>query len=576
METRIQQKRTPRWAVPTRDRAGVPAQRRLDPPGQDGPPMAARVRYGEAAPAPRWSGGAVVQRKGAVPLREMLELNGAFEADLRVCANLLDLLKRYTDAKDLDFATQAGLLQDMAGILPSSSLPLDAGPLVVVARIVKNELDVVKGQEERFAEHLTGANAGRIEEKEKEIEELKSRAENPFREKKLAKAREELAKLTTFPPPERQTDPYRFMERGSEWKKPEYQNYYSGPAPRDMIRQLSDVNLKRIQNAALIHEPPSRPAASGGSAGSAGPVPGGPARVIFFRELPACEALCGRIRDVLVSQTLLAHYSEVPDLPVLLSQEYAAASKMNLAANNSDKGKERDLLNTGFVFFFLESRNQTPRGSRFGSYRYEIDTSYAMARGILSRSWAMMVDFHTGYLSFAKDGGVTVYPPRKEQGAAPADRSVNMKFEPDGSALRGAMTYLPSGVTLKFEPVHNILKGNDILEGVSRFAAQQLFAAHYNGREMGFDQLPEMSDSELLDTVLRMFRLQIMAPCAVAPQRRFEKKLDKGPPGPHSLPSVVKASARPEFAPISRRFVYREKETDQDRDPARPEARPTP
>jgi len=453
----------------------------------------------------------VVQRKGAVTLADMLAINGCSVEGLP--PEVREVIRRY-DALPIgsnEFNVQLGCLLYADSVIEA----MGAGDLEVVQKIIQSEIAVVKKQrgksdpQNREYSGVYDREYGALQEMRRRIRALdyKSQIEGSFpnpwaepaiRVKKQVESYEgQLEKLKRGAPagiePKRMEDPYRAMDTGAEWNKQPYARFLIGE--EDKIAQLSQANFQSIQGAELAQGEVRRP----------------------FSRIPGYREFCERISALLLEGTMLSHYSFHPQIPMLLSKDYAEASQISLSADNSSLGKERSLKNTGFVFFFLEQKDRPPRESaRFGTVRYTLPTAYAAERGILSRSWVMLADFQNAYTGFAKGAVIS-------QDGSGGGGNKTMTFS-KANSLEGVMTYQPSGITLQFEPFHNILKGDQIIPGLALFAAQQLYALYNTAGDMGKTfadvGLLSLGDHEILKMVLKLFRLQVMVPTGVVPLGR--------------------------------------------------------
>lgn len=462
----------------------------------------------------------MVQREGAVPLAELLARNDCsmltinlISSELKAAIQAYDTLPQAAEHVVRALNTELEQLAAIKKLLPAAPEdPLstedlqDAGNYVL-RKIIESEIIVVEKQLAKWSPRSGGSLAvytnelAALEKEETRIEQATknhpkglmgpwgSHSSNIGAAIKVYRRliKEIQGGSARRNVPTQQRDPYKVMDdEGSEWRKDSYRSLISGEHGK--IEQLSKAHNKNIKSAVLVQGNNSIP----------------------FSKITDYDPFHKKLANILLEQTTLAHYSFHTDIPTLLAKDYAQASGIDLTTDNSAKGKEDDLKNTGFVFFFLEQKGRAPRiNSRFGTTRYTIPTKYAAARGILTRSWAMLVDFHTAYDDFM-ESGVKIFEDKK------------IIFKKDYS-LSGTMTYRPSGATLKVEPFHNILKGDDIISGLSQFAAQQLYALFNTDcdLELSFEQvgLTDMDDRQLLNMVLKMFRLQIMVPYAVVPMK---------------------------------------------------------
>lgn len=442
--------------------------------------------------------GGILQRMGAVSLAEMLAINGHSIDSLP--KPIQELLRAYENLENagtrMDFDQQLKVLQALNLAIRDIS---EETTRRCMQAIVDNEIQIVTKQGavdwESKKKELADAKS-KYAALSAEIGELQTKpggdTASAFRLRKLEidkKALErKIGTLSLFQDTSRQRDPYEYMDEGAEWRRPEYERFYTA-GQEDRVGQLSAANLRSIQEAVVV----------------------GGAHRVKVRDIPGYNKLCGRIKTLLTSRTILTHYSNVPDLPVLLSKEYAIASRISLDRDNSDKQMERELQNTGFVFFFLERDNRQPRqGTRFGTFRYVITDP----QRVLPQSWAMLADFITAYQHFSPKTIVRANTPGGQGG-------IDNQMQSNSKSLDTTMTYLPSGITIEFERFQNILKGEHIIEGLAQSAAQQLYALYNVHRDinMTFDQIQPGGDDELLDAVLRMFEVQVMVPKAVVPDR---------------------------------------------------------
>lgn len=514
-----------------------------NPSLERGADMAAGSQAASFSSSPRETS-PVVQRKGAVSLAQLLEINGYPIGSVDfVSSEIKDAIQGYdklpsldkSDASHVEHALGMELNQlALIKILLSSAFekfllstrnPQLIG-IQVFRKIIESEILVVKKQLAKWSFQGTGpltvyedelmalnneqrrisaiwykygklAETGAPEYAENPWESHKNRIgmvtstyEKNLREiqaRKLQEAQDEKLRKSKAQrdTPTKQEDPYAVMDQGNEWISDPYLPFITGEHGK--IKQLSKANMKSINKTVLEQ---------GGES-------------ISFSKIEDYEGFHRKIAEILLKQTTLAHYSYHTDIAMLLSRDYAQASRINLATDNSGMGKEKNLKNTGFVFFFLEQNGRAPRlNGRFGTTRYTIPTQYAADRGILDRSWVMLADFQNAYTNFAREAGTAILG---EKG---------MTFDRENS-LSGTMTYHPSGATLEFEPFHNILKGGDIIPGLSKFAAQQLYALFNTSRNLrlSFKEvgLTGFGDEQLLNMVLKLFRLQVMVPYAVVP-----------------------------------------------------------
>ena len=449
----------------------------------------------------------ILQRMGAVSLAEMLELSGhsvsALPEDIQKL--LRDYDKLYDDTeKRMDFKQQLRILQalgDAIAQVPESSMSRS------MTAIVKSEMQIIKKQETVDWDSIQKElDAKTLEYKALEtcITDLIANSGGDFasalqkknleiKKRNLEKEIDELKGLRTI---SRQMDPYEFMDTGVEWKHRQYEKYYKKTG--QWVDQLSAANLRHLQEAEVTKGAYTRKA----------------------RNIPGYTEFYTRIKNLLTDRTILSHYSSQPDIPVLLSKEYAVSSCISLGEDHSDKKMEQDLHNTGFVFFFLERDNAEPRqNTRFGTYRYVI----TKPQKILSRSWAMLADFITAYSRFC--------PKMIVKANSPANQDRRDKQMQAGTGrLDTTMTYLPSNITIQLERFNNILKGDHIIDGLAHSAAQQLYALYNVDCDiaMSFEQIRIKNDDDLLDIVLRLFEVQIMVPKAVIPERMDERTSASG------------------------------------------------
>lgn len=499
-----------KWGIvrPTGSMNGIPA---AESPGlEEAADRLEALRPG--TPAVQEPGG-ILQRMGAVSLTELLEINGHSVDSLPnpIRKLIQDYENLYDAGARMDFDQQLVVLQTLNVAIQTIS---EETTRRCMQAIVENEIQIVTKQRavdwEAKRKELAQAESTQeeINAKIKAMEpkpnedtaaEKEAMEPRPQRDEfseinmqrlkmKQKNLQVKIDTLKLFKDTSRQEDPYKFMDEGAEWKRPEYTRFYTA-GQKDKVGQLSAANLRSIQEAVVV---------SG-------------AHTVKVRDIPGYNKLCGRIKTLLTSRTILTHYSNLPDLPVLLSKEYAIASRISLDRDNSDKQMERELKNTGFVFFFLERDNRPPRQTtRFGHFRYVITDP----QRVLSRSWAMLADFITAYQNYSPK---TIVRANSTEGQGGTDK----QMQSNSKSLDTTMTYLPSGITIEFERFQNILKGEHIIEGLAQSAAQQLYALYNVRRDinMTFDQIQTGGDDELLDAVLRMFEVQVMVPKAVVPDR---------------------------------------------------------
>lgn len=492
---------------------------------------------------------AVIQRKGAVSLADLLRINGySLEAlphliqktisqydelpqnnsEFEDQLHLLDIIKnRINELQEMERLDPNFLTWFSQWRLVNRSQPkFDPWPefdtlIKVITGIIENEIVVVKKQRIMYDPDQDPANSKdneyskvltALEHEQKRIRALSFKEYEPnspepenwikhhFAILRNIEAYKMLLKHIQAPRtdpfnPQRQENPYAVMGRGHEWTKPPYLPFLSlSKVPEDKIPLLSAANTQSIQQTIIIQGEEVR----------------------NFSDIDKYNDFCGKIETLLLEETQLAHYSFNPQIPMLLSTDYAQAAQISLTAENSALGKERALANTGFVFFFLENKHSPPRSNaRFGTARYTISTKHAATHGILSRSWLMLADFQTAYSNFKK----TYEHPKGRE--ISRDKQLTMIFDKENS-LEGTMTYLPSNITLKFEPFHNILAGDQMIPNLARFAAQQIYALHNVNRDlnMTFERLLNLDNDEILSMTLKMFQLQIMVPFAVVPLSR--------------------------------------------------------
>lgn len=111
-----------------------------------------------------------------------------------------------------------------------------------------------------------------------------------------------------------------------------------------------------------------------------------------------------QVKDKLLQEGMLSHYTHNPHLTALHSTDYLRANQVlgreRLAKSakvdeTETVSKSQDVdaavfRNTGFVFFFLENKGSSHRQTDFGEYRYTVPLSAQPA--ILSDAWAILHD----------------------------------------------------------------------------------------------------------------------------------------------------------------------------------------
>lgn len=297
------------------------------------------------------------------------------------------------------------------------------------------------------------------------------------------------------------------------------------------------------------------------------PKPGPHANQNFFR-------LLYRIRDKILQEGMLSHYTHNPNLTVLHSTDYLKANQVlgreRLAKSakvdeTETVSKSQDVdaavfRNTGFVFFFLEKINSSHRNTAFGEYRYTVPLSAQPA--ILNNAWAILHDMAGQPESGRKIRHAAPLESGGQRQAENITRRIFDRFESMNTAvdlsqqLQPSLTpYLdpaapPFNMLAMFLPtaeqrillqtpdgaLHdteiqdhlsgNFLQGADIIDGIALRIAHELFTLQeYNAEE--FNAVMSSSDAFWDYVSVAVHDVQIMVPHDVLPaQYDFISKLE--------------------------------------------------
>ncbi|MCM1194125.1 MAG: hypothetical protein NC123_11120 [Butyrivibrio sp.] len=334
------------------------------------------VCYSPSPAAPAFPGLGVIQRKQTTPLTERLREQGITPESLG--DEIAGLLKSY-DALDNEASTrepQQEILHTLINALYSklaseTASGTNSSQIRAALQIVQDELSFAAVQRYDTA---PVAPDGAWEHMDR----------SPF-----LRMIAELAHI------QRQTAPD---------ENPMPLNLQNGFSAYELIRTLSQHHMERLL-------PQGRP-----------PAPPKGIREFFRIYL--------QIRETLLQNGMLSHYTHNPHLTVLHSTDYLSAnnvltgSRTETASETENVSKSQEVdtdmfRNTGFVFFFLE-RTMWPHrgGTRFGKYRYTV--RLRDNPNILDNAWAILHDM-AGQSS----------PERKITKESPVKRVIESPYDPD-------------------------------------------------------------------------------------------------------------------------------------------------
>lgn len=274
--------------------------------------------------------------------------------------------------------------------------------------------------------------------------------------------------------------------------------------------------------------------------------------------------IAGKVLGLLNAEGELVHYTHFKDLTVIHSTDYLKQNSI-LHSDEQDQTpgegtyttKNQDIdfhiiKNTGFVFMFLEHRDDARPNTRFGKYRMSLPVSSPEAVRSLKDGWAIMHDLtnvpkpdrpiypgsRTDRITSITTGGTSIGSAEKALSQSFLEQST--LFAPHDrppEPLQDLAKRTPQKIEDKLSG--NFLAGSQILPGVAlRVECELRLLAQVAPEEA----LQVLSSKEMLWKYIKnvIFNMQIMVPNSVMPE---EMRVVEQAPAASAAPAAPAAPA---------------------------------